>query len=197
MTASISSGNIVPPFVLGVCGASGQIYAKWVLKTLIDRFTSPIRLIVSDAAVAVIRDELGVEKFWNEYSPERITVEDNHSMESVLASGSVPTAGMIVCPCSLNTLASLAAGMSDTLIKRAVQVHLKERRRLVVAVREMPLGLIDLENMVRLTQAGAVVTPISPPFYHHPAGIDQLAEFAAQKLVSLLANFDGAIQYRP
>ncbi|MFA5865167.1 MAG: UbiX family flavin prenyltransferase [Phycisphaerae bacterium] len=185
------------PVVLGVCGASGQIYARWVLKILVEELGISTRVIISNAAKKIIPDELGSENLFEGLPAERIVVEEETNMESELASGSVPTAGMILCPCSLNTLAAVASGISDNLIKRAAQVHLKQRRKLIIAVREMPVGTIDLENMLRLSQAGAVVTPISPPFYHHPVTIDDLAKFTAQKIVQLLIDFDGGIQYAP
>jgi polyprenyl P-hydroxybenzoate/phenylacrylic acid decarboxylase-like protein len=185
------------PFVLAACGASGQIFAKWVLKFLIERQSAPVHVIVSAAAEKIIRDELKTQHLWTELPADRLVIENEKNMESVLASGSVPTSGMMVCPCSLNTLAALAAGMSDTLIRRAAQVHLKQRRKLVIAVREMPLSLIDLENMVRLTQAGAIVTPISPSFYHHPATLDDLASFTAERLVNLLTDIPSQVQYHP
>jgi len=189
--------QLEPPFVLAVCGASGQIYARWVLKLLIEHSHARIHVIVSRAGQGIVRDELGMETLWTNLPSERIVVEEESNIASVLASGSVPTSGMIICPCSLNTLGAVSAGLSDNLIRRAAQVHLKQRRKLIVAVREMPLSLIDLENMVRLTHAGAVVTPISPPFYHQPKTIDDLACFAAQRLVVLLKNFDGGIRYQP
>lgn len=186
-----------PPFVLAVCGASGSIYARWVLRLLLAHFESPVHVIVSAAGRTVAAMELADGELWTGLDTSRIVVEREDDLASVLASGSVPTAGMIICPCSVNTLAAVAAGISDTLIKRAAQVHLKQRRRLVLAVREMPLGVIDLENMLAVTRAGGVVTPISPAFYHRPKTIDDVAEFAAQRLVELLADCQGRFQYRP
>jgi flavin prenyltransferase len=185
------------PIVLGICGASGQLYARWVLKVLTANFVGPVHVIVSAAARSIIPAELGLPEMWSGLPMDRIVVEAEDNVASGLASGSVPTAGMIVCPCSLNTLAAVAGGISDNLIKRAAQVHLKQRRRLVLAVREMPVGLIDLENMVRVTRAGGMVTPISPAFYHQPKTMDDLAEFAAQKLVQLLMDWEGGYRYQP
>ncbi len=184
------------PVVLGVCGASGQIYARWVLKLLLEHLDTPVHVIVSQAAKKIIPDELKMNHLWTGLPTDRLIVEDEGNLESPLASGSFPTAGMIICPCTLNTLGGIAAGISDNLIKRAAQVHLKERRRLVIGVREMPIGIIDINNMLNVSNAGGVVTPISPPFYHHPTTIDGLAEFAGQKLVQLLTDFDGKFQYR-
>lgn len=185
------------PYVLAVCGASGQIYARWILKLLLDRCKVPVHVIISRAARKMIPDELKLNHLWTDLPTEKLVVEDENNLENKLASGSFPTAGMIICPCSLNTLGGIAAGISDNLIKRAAQVHLKERRRLVVGVREMPISIIDIKNMLEISAAGGIVTPISPPFYHHPATIDDLAEFAAQKLVQLLTDVDGRFQYDP
>lgn len=178
-----------------MCGASGQIYARWVLKLLLKHVDSPVHVIVSRAAGKMIPEELKLNHLWTGLKTEKIVIEDDRNLESRLASGSFPTAGMIICPCTLNTLGGIAAGISDNLIKRAAQVHLKEHRKLVIGVREMPIGVIDIENMLKITRAGGLVTPISPPFYHHPITIDELAEFAAQKLVQLLTEFEGRFQY--
>jgi flavin prenyltransferase len=178
-----------------VCGASGQIYARWVLKLLLENVDAPVHVILSRAAGKMIPEELKMNHLWTGLSTEKVVIEDESNLESRLASGSFPTGGMIICPCTLNTLGGIAAGIPDNLIKRAAQVHLKEHRKLVIGVREMPIGIIDIENMLKITRAGGVVTPISPPFYHHPTTIDELAEFAAQKLVQLLTDFEGRFQY--
>jgi 4-hydroxy-3-polyprenylbenzoate decarboxylase len=183
------------PYILGVCGASGQIYARWVLTLLLKHFNNPIHVIVSRAAQMIIPDELKMNHLWTGLPAGKLVIEEENDLENKLASGSCCTEGMIICPCSLNTLGGIAAGISDNLIKRAAQVHLKERRKLVIGVREMPLGIIDMNNMLSISHAGGVVTPISPPFYHHPATINELAEFAAQKLVQLLTGFDGKYLY--
>jgi len=103
-----------------------------------------------------------------------------------IASGSFQTDGMVICPCSMGTLASLANGHSSNLIQRAADVHLKERRKLVVVPRETPLGSIQLENMKRLADAGAVVLPAMPGFYHNPAGIADLVDFVVGRICDQL-----------
>ena len=103
-----------------------------------------------------------------------------------IASGSFPTAGMVICPCSMGTLASVASGLSQNLIHRAADVHLKERRKLVVVPRETPLGSIQLENMKRLADAGAVILPAMPGFYHQPLTIHDLVDFVVGRICDQL-----------
>jgi 4-hydroxy-3-polyprenylbenzoate decarboxylase len=104
-----------------------------------------------------------------------------------IASGSFLTGGMVICPCSMGTLSSIATGASTNLIQRAADVHLKERRPLVIVPRETPLGLIQLENMVRLTQAGATVMPAMPGFYQHPTSIGDLIDFMVARICDHLS----------
>jgi 4-hydroxy-3-polyprenylbenzoate decarboxylase len=182
------------PIVLAACGASGQIYARWLLKLLLEHGRR-VHLIVSREANAICADELGIPELTYELPDQTLEVHENDSMQSPLASGSYSTAGMIVCPCTLNTLAAISAGISDNLVKRAAQVHLKQRRPLVLAVREMPLSLIDLENMVRLARAGAYVSPLAPSFYHHPKTIDELTRYTAERLIALVADHELSFRY--
>ncbi len=185
------------PVILASCGASGQIYARWILQRLTKSMGLRVRVILTENAKKIVSDELGYDDITAGLPAGKIQIEDSGNLSSELASGSIRTQGMIICPCTLNTLAALASGISDNLIKRAAQVHLKQRRKLVVAVREMPLGIIDMENMLKLSYAGAIVTPISPPFYHHPETIDHLTQFTADKIVQLLTDFETDFRYHP
>jgi 4-hydroxy-3-polyprenylbenzoate decarboxylase len=115
-----------------------------------------------------------------------VTVYDDADRGAGPASGSAKTAGMVICPCSMGTLASIAAGTSRSLVERAADVTLKERRPLVLVPRETPLSAIHLENMLRLTRAGAVVLPASPGFYHRPASIAELVDFVVARVLDHL-----------
>lgn len=112
----------------------------------------------------------------------RLTYHRYHDYSAGIASGSYQTAGMVICPCSMGSLAAIAGGLSTNLIQRAADVHLKERRTLIVVPRETPLGSIQLENMKRLVDAGAVVLPAMPGFYHRPQTIDELVDFIVARI---------------
>jgi 4-hydroxy-3-polyprenylbenzoate decarboxylase len=115
-----------------------------------------------------------------------VTVFDDNDRGAGPASGSALTAGMLVCPCSMGTLSAIATGSSRSLIERAADVTLKERRPLVLVPRETPLSVIHLENMVRVTRAGAVVMPAAPGFYHQPQSIADLVDFVAARILDHL-----------
>lgn len=182
------------PIVVAICGASGQIYGRRLLETLLQS-AHPVHLITSPHAAAVWRDELAYKDITEGLDPQRLTIHRNDHMASPLASGSYPTKGMIICPCTLNTAGAVASGISDTLITRAAQVHLKQRRTLVIAVREMPLSLIDLQNLVRLAGAGATIAPLAPPFYHHPEHINDLVLHVVHRLIGLVTGKPEGYQY--
>lgn len=144
--------------ILGITGASGALGAK----LLLEKSPWPVELIVSQWGKDVYKREN------NSFSALKKTaaiVHDNLNLGASVASGSLPTAGMVILPCSVNTLGKIAAGLADNLITRAAHCHLKEKRPLVLCLRESPLSLINLENATRLTAAGAIVMPLCPPFY--------------------------------
>ena len=177
------------PLILGVTGASGVIYARRLARCLID-LDVPLHLVVSSAAKCVMADELGVRSFTLENflgAPVAgITLHANQDIGAAIASGSYLTSGMVVCPCSSHTLAAIAGGLGDNLIKRAAMVTLKEARRLVVVPREMPLSQIELDNMLRISRAGGIVCPACPGFYMEPQRVEDLVDFVVGRVLDLL-----------
>jgi 4-hydroxy-3-polyprenylbenzoate decarboxylase len=177
------------PVTFGITGASGAPYAVRLLRALNESGT-PVRLIVSGYGLRLLAEESGIEGVdglraatgdWS-----RVELYDSLDRGATPASGSAPSAGMVVCPCSMGTLASIAAGTSRNLVERAADVALKERRPLILVPRETPLSLIHLENMTRLTRAGATIMPAAPGFYHRPKSIDDLVDFVAARILDHL-----------
>jgi 4-hydroxy-3-polyprenylbenzoate decarboxylase len=177
------------PLVVAVTGASGAPYAVRLLEALAAA-QREVWLIVSGhgwrllqtecdiADVAALRDRVGASE-WDEY----VTLFDDGDRGASPASGSARTAGMVICPCSMGTLSAISMGTSRSLVERAADVTLKERRPLVVVPRETPLSAIHLENMLRLTRAGAVVMLAAPGFYHRPQRIEQLVDFIVGRVL--------------
>jgi 4-hydroxy-3-polyprenylbenzoate decarboxylase len=178
------------PVVVAMTGASGAAYGIRVLRALNDA-AIPVRLIISKTGWRLLQEELdidtepGLQARTGDWS--RLVLYRDDDRGATPASGSAPSRGMVICPCSMGTLASIAQGTTRSLIERAADVALKERRRLVLVPRETPYSAIHLENMLRLTRAGAIVLPASPGFYHRPRGIDDLVDFVAGRI---LAQFD-------
>jgi flavin prenyltransferase len=177
------------PVTLGITGASGAPYALRILRELNESGTA-VRLIVSSYGWRLLQEESGIRGVdalrdatgnW-----ERVEYYQPADRGGTPASGSAPSRGMVVCPCSMGTLACIAAGTSRSLIERAADVALKERRPLILVPRETPLSLIHLENMVRVTRAGATVLPASPGFYHEPRTIDDLVGFVVARVLDHL-----------
>lgn len=168
--------------IVAITGASGAIYARQVLSLLIDnKEVANIALVLSDHARDVVEAE-GVTL----PKSEKIELFSNDDMWSSLASGSARWDSMIVVPCSMGTVGRIAAGVSRTLIERAADVMLKERRRLVTVVREAPYSLIHLRNLTAITEAGAIVIPASPSFYFQPQTIEELALTISERAVEML-----------
>ncbi len=177
--------------VVGITGASGAAYAR----RLVESLTAPdaathAHVVISPHGRQLLADELGIRQVTpaalTGAAAGRMTMYDYDDVGCALASGSFRTDGMVVCPCSSNTLGAIAAGLGDNLITRAAHVTLKERRRLVLLHREMPVSPIDLRNMLRLSRAGAVICPASPGFYRKPRTIDDLVDFVVGRLLDLL-----------
>jgi 4-hydroxy-3-polyprenylbenzoate decarboxylase len=180
--------------VVGITGASGAAYAKRLLEVLLEAQVR-VHLTISKAGAEVLLTELGLRCELEQFEPhmldlrhgtERLIYHHHLDYSASIASGSFLTSGMVICPCSMGTLASVANGLSTNLIQRAADVHLKERRKLVVVPRETPLGSIQLENMKRLADAGAVVLPAMPGFYHLPKSIGDLIDFVVGRICDQL-----------
>ena len=180
------------PIVFALTGASGAPYAIRLLEALVNA-KREVWLVVSAHGFRLLQTESDVndidglrrvvgEKSFDTY----VRLFDDGDRGAAPASGSVLTAGMVICPCSMGTIASIAAGTSRSLVERAADVTLKERRKLVVVPRETPLSAIHLENMLRLTRAGAVVLPAAPAFYHRPKTIDSLLDFVVARVLDQL-----------
>jgi 4-hydroxy-3-polyprenylbenzoate decarboxylase len=177
------------PVTLALTGASGAPYGVRLLRALIE-LRVPVHLIVSATGWRLLAEELDIEgeaglrRVARDWSG--VTLYSDSDRGATPASGSTPSAGMAICPCSMGTLASIAQGTTRSLIERAADVALKERRRLVLVPRETPYSAIHLENMLRVTRAGAVVLPASPGFYHRPASVDALVEFVVGRALTHL-----------
>ena len=165
--------------IVGVTGASGSIYALTLINVLA-AMDWQVELIMSPTGEKVLAFETGFERA---ALPENVHIHENTNLFSALASGSYRTHGMVVIPCSMNTLGLMATGTGDHLLARAAQVTLKERRPLVVVPREMPYNIIHLENMLRLARAGATIMPASPGFYHHPKEMQDLINHVAGRVL--------------
>lgn len=178
------------PIILAITGASGAPYAVRLLEVLA-KGKIPVWLLVSThgwrllAEEAGISDEAGLKSATGgDWSSVRTF--DDKDRGAKPASGSVRTAGMVVCPCSMGTLAAIAHGTSRSLIERAADVVLKERRKLLLVPREMPLSLVHLRNMALVTEAGAIVLPAAPGFYHRPRQVSDLVDFVVQRILDHL-----------
>jgi len=175
--------------VTAITGASGALYAQRFLQGLV---AAGVRthLVISPMGRRLLHDELGMETIdlptLAGGADHSITLHNYNDVGSKLASGSFLHQGMVIVPCSSNTLAEVAHGLGDNLISRAAAVTLKERRRLVLAHREMPLSPIDVNNYKILTDAGAIVAPCNPGLYLNPATVADLVDFVAGKLLDII-----------
>lgn len=182
---------------LAITGASGALYAVRTLAALLERGCE-VELVVSDFGRRLLRDELGPEATIEEIVPYlssrygpgtkagTLVALSNRDLGAGLASGSHSCEAMVVVPCSMKTLAGIAHGLSRTLIERAADVMLKERRPLIVVPRETPMSLPQLRNLVMCAEAGAMVLPAMPAFYQGATSLDDLADFMAGKILSSL-----------
>lgn len=180
------------PLVVAITGASGAPYVLKLLEALI-RAQRRTWLIVSEHGWRLLSTEADVSDIealrtraggtgWDDL----VTVFDDGDRGASPASGSARSSGMVVCPCSMGTLSAIAAGSSRSLVERAADVALKERRKLVLVPRETPLSAVHLQNMLRVTRAGAVVLPAAPGFYHRPTSVDDLVAFVVARVLDQL-----------
>lgn len=179
------------PVVVAITGASGAPYAVRLVDVLA-RNRVPTWLIVSSHGWRLLSAETGIADqaalraaTGGDWSTITCYPDDDRGARP--ASGSTRTSGMVICPCSMGTVAAIAGGTSRSLVERAADVTLKERRKLVLVPRETPLSLIHLRNLVTVTEAGAVVLPAAPGFYHRPERLDQLVDFIVQRVLDHLA----------
>ena len=192
---------------VAITGASGSIFARELLLALDrDRRVEAVNLIVSDNALRVLAEELGI-KGRNDLVQQllgrsgakktKVRQQNNADIGANVASGSYPADAMVVLPCSMGTLARIACGLAGNLIARAADVCLKEQRPLILCVRETPLNKIHLQNMLRAADAGATIFPLIPAFYNHPKSADEMArEFAARVLQHLGLRQPGAYRWK-
>lgn len=187
--------NNTGSYVIAISGASGAVYGITLLEYLL-KAKHRVYLLLSNSARFIIRDEMGLE--WGSHFSESAEILDKryreydlilcneNDMAAPIASGSVPTAGMIIAPCSMKTLSGIAHGYSSNLIERAADVTLKESRPLILIPRETPMNRIHLKNMLTASEMGATLLPAMPPFYHHPETIEDMVQFIAGRALDLL-----------
>jgi flavin prenyltransferase len=191
---------MIPPatITLALTGASGMPYGIRLLECLLDAKIR-VYLLVSQAAQVVAKQEMDLtlptrkvdlesllgERFT--IAPGQLTVFGREEWFAPVASGSNPADAMVVCPCTMGTLAAIAAGLSDNLIDRAADVMLKEGRKLILVPRETPFSALHLENMLKLARLGVVILPPNPGFYNHPQRVDDLIDFVVARILDQLA----------
>ena len=178
------------PLVVAVTGASGAPYAVRLIEVLA-RHKVPTWLIVSSHGWRLLSQETSIADqgalkaaTGGDWSSITLFADDDRGARP--ASGSARTSGMVICPASMGSVAAIAAGTSRSLVERAADVTLKERRKLILVPRETPLSLVHLRNLVTVTEAGAVVIPAAPGFYHRPTQVSDLVDFIVQRIVDQL-----------
>jgi 4-hydroxy-3-polyprenylbenzoate decarboxylase len=178
------------PVVLAITGASGAPYGVRLLDVLA-RHRVPVWLVVSSHGSRLLKEECGIASTdelraatGGEWSTVHHFVDGDRG--ALPASGSQKTSGMVICPCSMGTVAAVAAGSSRSLVERAADVTLKERRKLILVPRETPLSLVHLRNLVAATEAGAIIIPAAPGFYHRPTQVAELLDFIVQRVLDHL-----------
>ena len=176
--------------VVGMTGASGAMFGVEFLR----RCPGEKFLILTKWGRYVLKEETGLTEHHLAEHVKRSFSDDD--LSAPFSSGSTPFDALVILPCSVSTMAKIACGLGDTLLTRAAQVALKERRKLIIGLRETPLSTISLEQAYKLSQAGAIIMPISPPFYHRPQTIEQMVGQFTDKALSFL-GVEGAIAWKP
>ena len=176
--------------IVGITGASGAVFGVELLR----RCPGEKFLILTKWGRYVLKEETGLTEHHLAEHVKRSFSDDD--LSGPFASGSTPFDALIVMPCSISTMAKIACGLGDTLLTRAAQVALKEHRRLIIGLRETPLSTISLEQAYKLSQAGAIIMPVAPPFYHHPQSIEEMVEQFTGKVLSLL-GVETALAWKP
>jgi flavin prenyltransferase len=171
--------------IIGITGASGACYAIRLLEVLIEQGLEPY-VVVSPTGRQVMNLELGSGNLSDHLGTTGYREELVRDFSSPLASGSMPTGGMVVTPCSTGSLGAIANGISSNLIHRAAEVTLKERRQLIVVPRETPFSQIVLQNLMTLSKAGADILPANPGFYHNPTSVEELVDFVVARILDLM-----------
>nr|WP_315251953.1 UbiX family flavin prenyltransferase [uncultured Duganella sp.] len=169
--------------IIAITGATGAVYGVRLLQHLRNINGVETHLLISDAAVLTLHQETGLQR--REVEALAHVVHKVRDVGASIASGSFQSDGMVIAPCSMKTLASVAHGLSDNLIARAADVVLKERRRLVLMVRETPFNLAHLRNMTAVTEMGGVIFPPLPSFYHNPQSIDEMIDHTVARVIDL------------
>jgi 4-hydroxy-3-polyprenylbenzoate decarboxylase len=198
----IKEDNKEPPVIVGITGASGSRLAESLIDKLLNLLI-PVIAIASSPAKMVWQSEM-TESFgatierWS--SSSYFKLHSNGDFLAPISSGTFPTRGMAIVPCSMATTAAISIGLADNLIRRSADVCLKERRPLVLVPRESPLTAIHLENMTKLANLGAVILPPEPAFYLHPKSVDEVIDFISERAIYALGITDvlpDNLQYHP
>lgn len=188
--------------IVGITGASAGVYGVRLLQVLMKQEDIEVHLTISSSGARALSEELQLEIDLDNFelesligvSSSRVIYHHESDIAAPIASGSFRTEGMVVVPCSMGSIASIAGGMSRNLIQRAADVCIKENRKLVVVPRETPLSPIHLENMLKLSRVGVCVLPAMPGFYHYPKDVDDLLNFVVTKILDQFGIDTGLIQ---
>ena len=196
----MDNSNLSLPVIVAISGASGTIYGMRLLHFLLEN-NYKVEFVISESATKVAKAEIDlnlsldpkilkeqVETYWGTslHSYSHLNIWSHKDIAASISSGSYRTSGMIIIPASMGTIGAIASGTSDNLITRAADVCLKERRKLILVPREMPFSTIHLENLTRLSIAGAIIAPACPGFYHNPKDLNDSIDFVVGKVLDLI-----------